>query len=64
MAAAKNLSSYFEIIVENLDLQNKADKLIDDTLSDIIRTFKNHSSIMHIKEDINKNFHFTELYKR
>ena len=63
MAAAKNLSSYFEIIVENLDLQNKVDKLINDTLSDI-RTFKNHFSIMHIKEDINKNFHFTELYKR
>ena len=42
-------------------MENKVDKLIDDTLSDIIRTFKNHSSIMHIKENINKNFKFSVI---
>ena len=50
VAAAENLSSYFETIAENLDLQNKADKLINDTLSDTIRTFENHPSIMKKKK--------------
>ena len=45
---AEKLSSYFKTIVENLDLQNKAERSTDDDLGDVIRNFENHSSIIKI----------------
>ena len=57
-AVAEKLSSYFETILENLELQNKPGNLTDGTLSDIIMKFENHPSIMVIKDNINKNFKF------
>ena len=36
---AEKQSSYFETIIENLDLQNKAESLADNDLNDIIRNF-------------------------
>ena len=38
---AEKQSSYFETIIENLDLQNKAESLADNDLNDIIRNFLN-----------------------
>ena len=48
---AEKLSSYFKTIVENLDLQNKAERSTDDDLGDVIRNFENHSSIIKIGEN-------------
>lgn len=49
---AEKQSSYFETIIENLDLQNKAEKLTDDALSNIIRNSENHPSIFKIKNNV------------
>ena len=53
-AVVQKLSSYFEIIVQNVDLQNKADNVTNEVLKDVIRKFENHSRIMKIKENIDK----------
>lgn len=49
---AEKQSSYFETIIENLDLQNKAEKLTDHALSNIIRNSENHPSIFKIKNNV------------
>lgn len=36
-------------------IENRADNLTDGTLSDMIRKFEDHPSIMKIGENINKN---------
>ena len=51
-AGAEQCSSYFRTIGENLDLQNKAEKLTDDALSNIIRNSENHPSIFKIKNNV------------
>ena len=63
-AVAEKLSSYFETIVKNLDLQNKTDNLTDDTLNDIAKKFENYPDLMKIKENKNKNFKFSFLDPR
>ena len=53
---AEKLRSYFETITENLDLQNKAERMTVDNLSDIIRNSENYWSIMKIAKKYKQKF--------
>ena len=46
----EDFSSYFKIILQDLDLGNKAEWLADDDLNGNISKFENYTSIMKIEK--------------
>ena len=49
---AEKLNPYIKTIVENLDFKNKAERLTDNDLNDIIRNFQNHQSIIKTEKNL------------